>query len=480
MSEAVIFAGTYEGRKLAEFCKASRIDAVICVVSDYGEMLLPKDDCLRIIRGPMDLKAMSDLIAAESPEIVIDATHPYAKEASSNIRSACIENGTDLLRVRRESLKMNIDNKDADQNIIYVDSVNDAVSYLENAGKRRIFITTGSKELEQFTVLDDYKDRIFVRVLPDPDVLTSCEELGIPKNHIIAMQGPFSEGLNYEIMDSIGADCIVTKESGAAGGFAEKINAALRMHITAVVIGRPDDDVEGVSLEEAISFLGRFKKETSSSDKKRIIYLIGIGMGGAGEWTLNADKALREADSYAGAKRMLESVAYLTGTKPVYVSYDADMILQWFFDNPKLRSMAVVYSGDTGFYSGAAKMCSLLNDHDDISLINIPGVSTLSYLCSRLNEPWQDVFPASLHGRDEDVVKLLKDHEKVFLLLDSRKDTGELCKEVSSGGYPDALISVGVRLSYPDECIITDKAVNLTNIDRPDSLSAILIRRDGT
>ena len=97
-----------------------------------------------------------------------------------------------------------------------------------------------------------YKERLYARVLSTPEVVKTCAELGFEGKHLICMQGPFSEELNVAMMRQIDAAYLVTKESGKAGGFEEKIRAAKKAGAKAVVIGRPSVE-KGMSLE-AVSY----------------------------------------------------------------------------------------------------------------------------------------------------------------------------------------------------------------------------------
>ena len=42
---------------------------------------------------------------------------------------------------------------------------------------------------------------------------------------VIAMQGPFSEGMNEQLLSHVKARYLVTKDSGKIGGFQEKMEA---------------------------------------------------------------------------------------------------------------------------------------------------------------------------------------------------------------------------------------------------------------
>ncbi|MBA5845385.1 precorrin-6A/cobalt-precorrin-6A reductase, partial [Escherichia coli] len=57
---------------------------------------------------------------------------------------------------------------------------------------KRIFLTTGSKNLPEF--VDGLKSRhIIARILPVSDVIRSAEELGLVADQIIGMKGPFTK-----------------------------------------------------------------------------------------------------------------------------------------------------------------------------------------------------------------------------------------------------------------------------------------------
>jgi precorrin-6x reductase len=118
-----------------------------------------------------------------------------------------------------------------------------------------ILLTTGSKDLAAFTeLIPGFAERLYVRVLPVVSSLERTHELGIPTSHVIAMQGPFSEQMNRVLIDELDIAHLVTKESGTAGGFDEKVRAAQACGIDLVVIERPEDE-PGLLLSEAQQLL---------------------------------------------------------------------------------------------------------------------------------------------------------------------------------------------------------------------------------
>ena len=58
------------------------------------------------------------------------------------------------------------------------------------------------------------------------------------------MQGPFSLALNKALITQFQIRYLVTKDGGAAGGFAEKAEAAARCGVQLIVLRRPDEEGE--------------------------------------------------------------------------------------------------------------------------------------------------------------------------------------------------------------------------------------------
>ena len=256
----LIFAGTTEGRLLAEYASAHGIGCFVSVATEYGKCLLGDLEHVTVLAGRMDEKQIEAFIEENRIRLVIDATHPFAQAATANIREACEEAAVHLpvryVRCVRQDGgsacgKAHCEkgrHKDAvgTENIIWVDSVPKAVAYLrQTAGN--ILIATGSKELHLYTAIEDYRERCFARVLSTGPSVAESVRLGFEGSHLIAMQGPFSTEMNLALLRQTEAAYFVTKETGRAGGFDEKLEAASEAGAVLVVVGRPEED--GESLE---------------------------------------------------------------------------------------------------------------------------------------------------------------------------------------------------------------------------------------
>lgn len=245
MTEIVLFGGTSEGRALCELLGKKRVSTLLCVATEYGEALLEPCDTLRVRAGRLDESEMEALLRAEKPRAVIDATHPYAAEVSENIRAACEKAGVKRLRLLREAM--------GSGGCAAFSRMEELVGWLDGR-PGTVFSTLGAKEAAALAVVGGYRDRVWLRILPDAAGLSACLAAGFPARHIICMQGPFSKELNAAMFREAGADILLTKESGAAGGYPEKLEAARACGMLTAVLARPREEA-GLTLDALIKLI---------------------------------------------------------------------------------------------------------------------------------------------------------------------------------------------------------------------------------
>lgn len=233
--------------------------------------------------------------------LVIDATHPYAAVVSENILTACAAAGVRCIRVEREDSGAGEHGTESAQKALperestgaggkasasesaafhWVESIEEAAAWLEQpdrssseaAQRPNILITTGSKELTPYTQIPDFAARCYVRALPTVEALEKCQALGFRRDHLILMQGPFSEEMNVAQLRYADAGYLVTKASGETGGFPEKCEAALALGVEVICVGRPKE----VSIPDA----AWYDREKSDAVLRRIHEIGRVGTCG--------------------------------------------------------------------------------------------------------------------------------------------------------------------------------------------------------
>ena len=234
----LIFSGTTEGRKLSRLLADRGAEVTVSVATDYGREEQGEYPGIQVLTGRLDQEAMEALLPGF--DLCIDATHPYAVEATRTIRAACAAANVPYRRLLRSS--------GGEAQGIYVDSASQAAAYLA-CREGAVLLTTGAKELPAFSGLDPR--RLYPRVLPTHEGLSACEAIGIPHRNILAMQGPFSQELNEALLHQYHIDFLVTKDGGLTGGFPEKIRATQAVGVLPIIIHRPQED--GLSFEAILT-----------------------------------------------------------------------------------------------------------------------------------------------------------------------------------------------------------------------------------
>lgn len=468
MYKVLVFAGTTEGYEICRFLADHQVRTMGFAATEYGGKSLTENEYLTVQTGRLDETAMEQVFIQEKPEMVLDATHPYAAEVTVNIRTACEKTQIPYRRVLRESGVH-------EDKAVYVESVQAAAQYLDQT-QGNVLLTTGSKELAGFTGMKNYQERLYARVLSLPNVMQACAELGFEGKHLIGMQGPFSRELNAAMLRQYRCKYLVTKDTGKAGGFQDKIDAALECDAVPVIIGRPLKE-EGMSVKECKRFLTEYFSLTHQPH----ITLLGIGMGSREMLTVQGKNSLDQADLLIGARRMVDSVR--RPDQDVFIEYRSQEIKDYIDSHPEYDNIVIVLSGDVGFYSGAKKLLDVLQQNklsqnsfgsetagQSSSVQNTVkpeiqvqcGISSVVYFMSKIGLSWDDAKIVSAHGRRCNLISYIHNEKKVFAILGTSDGVAVLASKLVDYGMSDVLLYVGENLSYDNEKIFVKTAGELT------------------
>lgn len=205
-----------------------------------------------------------------------------------------------------------------------------------------------------------------------------------------------------------------------------------------------------------------------------MISLIGMGSGCPESLTVQGLAALQSAGLILGAKRLLEHLpaGCTDNCKSVY---KPEEILACLAAQPDTDT-AILYSGDTGFYSGAAKLLPLLRVMG-YSVRVLPGLSSVQLLAAAVGRPWQDWKLVSAHGRVCDPVAEVLSHPQVFFLTGGGDSPATLCSKLTAAGLGAAHALVGENLGTPAEAIRFGLARELAE-QAFAPLSVLLIERE--
>ncbi|MCC8017700.1 MAG: precorrin-6y C5,15-methyltransferase (decarboxylating) subunit CbiE, partial [Lachnospiraceae bacterium] len=206
-------------------------------------------------------------------------------------------------------------------------------------------------------------------------------------------------------------------------------------------------------------------------EETRCVTLLGIGMGSRENMTLEAVAACEEADCIIGAARMLDALRDFH--KPNAVLYRPDEIAAYIEEHPEYGKIVVAFSGDVGFYSGAKRLPEYLGDEMQVRLI--PGISTAAYFAARLRMPWEDMALASSHGREPDLIGMVRQNEKVFTLASGAESIRKIAGKLLSYGFDAVKMYVGGDLSYPSEHIYEGTAADFAKFRGEGIFAAVIV-----
>lgn len=197
------------------------------------------------------------------------------------------------------------------------------------------------------------------------------------------------------------------------------------------------------------------------------IYIVGTGMDGVKTLTREAREIINSADVLIGAERILKPFEYLN--KTMLKEYSSDKIAEYIKNNTN-KNIAVLMSGDCGFYSGAKKLSGLLGNDCGI----ISGISTPVYFCSKIGRQWENMKFVSLHGKSGNIAVNVLQNELCFFLLGGEVTPTKVCNALKFYGLGDVTVFVGENLGYENERITQGTAQGLAEIQSA-NLCAVIV-----
>ncbi|CAM3790896.1 precorrin-6A reductase [Mesobacillus zeae] len=229
----LFLAGTSDARALALEIKHAGYGLLTTVVTENAANELKKQG-LTVTVGRLTSEDFKKMVVNQGIAAIVDASHPFAEEASRNAMAAANERNIPYIRYERESQVFE------DEKLTIVSSYEEAANVAYRK-KGVIMLTTGSKTLEIFArkLLGVQGIRVIARMLPRQDNMEKCAKLGFPQKDMIMIQGPFSKYFDKALYQHYGVTTMVTKESGKVGSVDEKLEAAKELGIETVLIKRP-------------------------------------------------------------------------------------------------------------------------------------------------------------------------------------------------------------------------------------------------
>lgn len=245
----LVFGGTTEGKKSASVIDKS---GKRFFYSTKTPTILEGVENACHIKGAMDRSLMSLFCKEKKIRLIIDAAHPFASELHSNIAFVSQALNIPVIRYERNYPERN-------KEFIWCDNFEEAVGYLKTNGIKSLIAFSGVQTIPRLR--DYWKDnRCWFRILNTSKSLNMAMRFGFPKEDLLIFDA--KKGNEYQIIDSLKPEAVITKESGDSGFFQRKVNAALKCGVRVIVVKRPELSDKFISVDS----------ETKLEDKIRDLY----------------------------------------------------------------------------------------------------------------------------------------------------------------------------------------------------------------
>lgn len=223
MTRILLLGGTTEASRLARALAESRADAVF---SYAGRTLLPVSQPLQTrVGGFGGVAGLVKYMQDEAITHIVDATHPFAAQMSTNAVAACAEAGVSLAAFERAP--WSVDNGD---NWIRVSDIAGAIDALPH-DPARVFLAIGKQNLDAFAARPEH--HFLLRLVDAPQA-----PLPLPRKTVILARGPFDVAGDTALMRDHAITHVVAKNAGGAGAEA-KLHAARALGLPVIMIDRP-------------------------------------------------------------------------------------------------------------------------------------------------------------------------------------------------------------------------------------------------
>lgn len=227
----LIFGGTTEGRLAVDVCEQA---GKTYYYSTKGDMQDVKMHAGVRLSGAMSADDITRFCIEHKVRCIIDAAHPFAENLHRTIDSV----GLPVIRLQR---KFGVERQD----VIYSNDFEDAVSKLSTQPPRLLLALSGANTISKLRTYWQKHPAIF-RILDRQESRDLAQREGLSANQLIYYRNdvgasntlPTTED-EKTLMQTLGCDAIITKESGESGGFDAKVDAALQLGMRVFAVRHP-------------------------------------------------------------------------------------------------------------------------------------------------------------------------------------------------------------------------------------------------
>ncbi|GAW27909.1 MULTISPECIES: precorrin-6A reductase [unclassified Carboxydocella] len=230
----LILGGTTEAKEAAVWLKKNTVPFVVTTTTELGRKQLLSEGIENILVTKLNEITFTELIHKLKVNMILDATHPFAEQIHQLAIDIARKMNLPYLRYQRQDVELNNNNP-------YIIVCHNWEEAIKQASKFNcILLTIGVKRLNEWgnhPLLQTKK--LYARVLPVPESISTALDAGFSPQNLFAMYGPVPAAIDLSIIRSYKIDVMVTKESGYNGGLQNKIQAVTEAGIHLILIKKP-------------------------------------------------------------------------------------------------------------------------------------------------------------------------------------------------------------------------------------------------
>jgi len=223
MPNVLVLGGTTEASAL---CRALADAGIPATLSYMGRVERPRQQPIPVrIGGFGGVPGLVAYLHDHAVTHLVDATHPFAAQMSTNAVQAAQQAGVPLIALTRPPWQ-----PEPGDTWQRVPDMAGAVAALSGP-PRRVMLAIGRMHLAEFAAQQQH--HYLLRLVDDP-----VQPPPLPRHTIVVDRGPFSAEADRALMQDHRIDLVVSKNAGGTGSVS-KLLAARQLALPVLMIDRP-------------------------------------------------------------------------------------------------------------------------------------------------------------------------------------------------------------------------------------------------
>lgn len=382
----LIFGGTTEGRHAARACDEAHKPYYYSTKGESQQ--LESMNAVRLT-GALDNTTMSQFCKDNNIKLIVDAAHPFAEVLHRTIAQVSESLAIPVVRYERSY-------PEQDDNLLWFDSFQQAIDYLENNNIDNLMALTGVNTVSKLKPYWQHHQCWF-RILDRDESRAIVKTEDFPMDRVLYYR---HEGDELSLFAKYKPQAVITKESGESGGFNNKVNAARKMNIPMLVVKRPPLSDKFISVYGENGLRKAIEKFVPDFFELKTGYTTGTC----------ATAATKAALSVLLANEAIDKVSITLPNGEQIMIPIASVVK----NNDEATAIVIKDSGDDPDITNGRQICStirLSTAHKGIRFLQGDGVGvvTLPGLGIEIGQPAINTTPRQMMKRE--VFKVLRHHQ---------------------------------------------------------------------